>query len=170
MSKKGMNEERDFANMFCSSDSHCERVAGSGSRFEAVADCVLFTKQYHMLVEVKATKKSKFYIRERERVQLQNMYGIATRLNLVPVLAIKFKNRGWMVKVVDHDMPTVIEFDKNHCLKLLNNYKEVHTMQMDEMCYEVDDLRYKMEEIETLLKNILQKRGGLNANNIGKNI
>ncbi|OVE74885.1 hypothetical protein BVX95_00925 [archaeon D22] len=77
---------------------HCERVAGSGSGQNAVCDCILFKEGSVYLVEVKATKESKLYIRKGVKEQLDKMVEVAGRSNVKAMLAIKFKHRGWELR------------------------------------------------------------------------
>lgn len=74
---------------------HCERIAGSGCGVNAVCDCVLFRDGKVYLVEVKATKEKKFYYRKAVREQLERMKEVAVKHNAIPLLAVKFKGRGW---------------------------------------------------------------------------
>ena len=89
-------------------DGH--RIAGSGSASEAVCDCIIFHKKRTCLVEVKATKEDKLYMRTKIIEQLKRMISVCERNGLVPVLAIKFKHRGWnVVEIKSFDN---IEFNK----------------------------------------------------------
>jgi len=87
--------EREYANLMIERGYHCERVAGSGSGKNAVCDCILFRDGKVFLVEVKATKEKKFYYRKPVREQLERMKEVAMRHGAIPLLVIKFKNRGW---------------------------------------------------------------------------
>ncbi len=80
---------------------HCERVAGSGSGQDAVCDCVLFKHGKVFLVEVKATKEPKFYLRALIKEQLDKMTSVARKCNVGAVLAIKYKHRGWDIKELE---------------------------------------------------------------------
>jgi len=87
----------------------CFRVAGSGAAEEAVCDCILFLPE-PCLVEVKATKENVFYMRKNVREQLEKMIDVCSSNNLIPVLAVKFKHRGWnIIKIKDYDN---FKFDK----------------------------------------------------------
>ncbi len=79
---------------------HCERVAGSGSGQNAVCDCVLFRDAEVFLVEVKATKEPKLYLRKQVREQLDKMIFVARKSNVRALLAIKYKHRGWEERVL----------------------------------------------------------------------
>lgn len=100
--------EREFADMMCSEGHHCERVAGSGSAQKAVCDCILFRENKSFLVEVKTTKLKVFYIRKQVREQLETMRQIALRQNILALLAIKFKRRGWKTLEITEKIPKVI--------------------------------------------------------------
>lgn len=87
--------EREFVRMMTKLDIDCHRVAGSGSASEAVCDCIMFYQGKTCLVEVKATKEIKFYMRSGIVEQLQRMIAVCDKNGLIPVLAVKFKQRGW---------------------------------------------------------------------------
>ncbi|HLC77512.1 MAG TPA: hypothetical protein VJH92_00110 [Candidatus Nanoarchaeia archaeon] len=87
--------EREFVNLMTKLNIDCHRVAGSGAGKEAVCDCIMFYQKKTYLVEVKATKEKKLYMRGRIKEQLQNMLRVCEKNEVVPLLAIKFKHRGW---------------------------------------------------------------------------
>ena len=87
--------EREFVNLMIKQGHHCEHVAGSGSGREAVCDCILFKDGKVFLVEVKATKEKKFYMRKCVRDQLQRMRDVAVKNNVECMLAVKLKRKGW---------------------------------------------------------------------------
>jgi len=89
--------EREFRDMMILKGYHCERVAGSGSGHDAVCDCVLFTNGKTYLVEVKAVKDKIFYMRAEVKKQLGLMIEVCSKHGLIPLIAIKFKNRGWNI-------------------------------------------------------------------------
>ncbi len=89
--------ENEFVKNMLAEGHHCERVAGSGSGQQAVCDCVLFKEGKVYLVEVKATKEPKFYLRAVIKEQLDRMQEVAKRSNVGALLAIKFKYKGWEV-------------------------------------------------------------------------
>lgn len=100
--------EREFADMMCSEGFHCERVAGSGSAQKAVCDCILFRDNNSFLVEVKATKEKKFYVRTHVREQLETMRTTALKHNIQALLALKFKYRGWKQINITEKIPEVV--------------------------------------------------------------
>jgi len=87
--------ENEFVRLMQSQGHHCERVAGSGSGRQAVCDCILFKQGQVYLVEVKATKKPEFKPNKQIREQLERMKIVAVKQNIEPMMAIKWKNRGW---------------------------------------------------------------------------
>jgi len=89
--------EREFVNLMSKLGLDSHRIAGSGSGKEAVCDCILFFDKKTYLVEVKATKEEKFYFRKNVREQLNEMIKVCSRNGLIPVLAVKFKRRGWNI-------------------------------------------------------------------------
>jgi Holliday junction resolvase len=98
----GKEYEREFVRLMNRMGLDCHRIAGSGAASEAVCDCILFYNKKTYLVEVKATKEKKLYLRGRIKDQLQKMNLVAKRNEVIPILAIKFKRRGWnLVKVKD---------------------------------------------------------------------
>ncbi len=94
MSRKGTNFEHAFIEKEEAKGRHCERVAGSGSRREAICDVVLFKEGKTYLVEVKSTLKKKFYV-GKSREQLEKLQSIAVKHGTIPLLAIRFKRREW---------------------------------------------------------------------------
>lgn len=88
--------ENEFVKLMKNKGFHCERVAGSGKG--GVCDCVLFKDGEVFLVEVKATKEPKFYLRKTVKQQLEIMIKIAHKSNVGALLAIKYKGKGWGIK------------------------------------------------------------------------
>lgn len=88
--------ENEFVRLMNDKCFHCERVAGSGKG--GVCDCVLFREEKVFLVEVKATKEQKFYLRKAVREQLEKMIKVAHKANVGALLAIKYKGKGWELK------------------------------------------------------------------------
>ena len=92
--------ENEFVKRMIAKGYHCERVAGSGSGQYAVCDCILFKENVVYLVEVKATKEPKLYIRAGVKEQLDKMVNVAKKSNVRALLAIKYKHRGWEERVL----------------------------------------------------------------------
>ena len=90
--------ENEFVNLMISKGHHCERIAGSGCGKESVCDCILFKNGLVYLVEVKATKEPKFYLRAKIKEQLNEMITVAKKSNVRALLAVKHKRIGWDVK------------------------------------------------------------------------
>ena len=88
--------ENEFVKLMKEEGFHCERVAGSGKG--GVCDCVLFKDGKVFLVEVKATKEPKFYLRKGIKEQLEIMIKVAHKANVRALLAIKYKGKGWELK------------------------------------------------------------------------
>lgn len=89
----------------------CLRIAGSGAGSEAVADTILFVNGVSHLVEVKATREAPFYVRTHVRDQLNELYKVAIKNKLIPVLAVKFKRRGWKFYQVRDEMSKKLDFE-----------------------------------------------------------
>ena len=106
----GKEYEREFVRLMNNLGLDCHRIAGSGAASEAVCDCILFYDKKTYLVEVKATKEKKLYIRGRIQEQLKKMFAVAKKNEVIPILAIKFKRRGWNLINVNDFKP--IEFNK----------------------------------------------------------
>ncbi len=104
--------EREFVRLMNKQGITCFRIAGSGRAKEAVSDCVMYLPE-PCLVEVKATKESIFYMRKGVREQLQLMINDCEKNNLIPILAIKFKNKGWNIQKINTFQN--ITFDKKRC-------------------------------------------------------
>ena len=92
--------EREFVNLMTDRGIDCHRVAGSGAGKEAVCDCIMLYQKKTYLVEVKATKEKKLYMRGRIKEQLQAMLKVCEKNEVIPLLAIKFKHRGWNLFLV----------------------------------------------------------------------
>ncbi len=92
--------ENEYLKRMLNEGYHCERVAGSGSGSNAVCDCVLFKDGEVFLVEVKATKEAKFYLRAGIKEQLDKMVEVAKKSNVRALLAIKFKHKCWDERVL----------------------------------------------------------------------
>ncbi len=92
--------ENEYVKRMILAGYHCERIAGSGSGQNAVCDCILFKEGEVYLVEVKATKEPKFYLRALVKEQLNKMTTVAKERNVRALLAIKFKYRGWEERVL----------------------------------------------------------------------
>ncbi|MFW6450426.1 MAG: hypothetical protein ACOCZ6_05210 [Nanoarchaeota archaeon] len=92
--------ENEYLKRMIQQGYHCERVAGSGSGDNAVCDCILFKDGEVWLVEVKATKEPKLYLRANIKRQLEKMTEIARKSNVRAILAIKYKHRGWEEQVL----------------------------------------------------------------------
>ena len=68
--------ENEFVKKMIAEGHHCERIAGSGSGRNAVCDAILFKEGKTYLVEVKATKEPKLYLRANIKEQLERMKKI----------------------------------------------------------------------------------------------
>ena len=93
--------EREFVNMMNAQGIFCTRIAGSGSGKEAVCDCIFIKDGITHLVEVKATKEKKFYMRKAVKEQLETMMEVAKENNCTPIVAIKFKHNHWLLTPID---------------------------------------------------------------------
>ena len=103
--------EREYANMKCGKNSHCERIAGSGRAKNAVADCVLLGDRTS-LVEVKSIQGKVFRINGDTRLQLERMVAVCNRLGLGAILAIRFKRYGWKEVELNSSIPKKVEWSK----------------------------------------------------------
>ncbi|MFC1774993.1 hypothetical protein ACFLZN_01610 [Nanoarchaeota archaeon] len=101
--------ERQFVHMMCESGYHAERIADSGKGKYSVCDCILFKEGISYLVEVKATKFPVFVVNKYAREQFQKMIDVCSKNHIVPLLAIRFKNRGWK-QIVLKEIPKKISF------------------------------------------------------------
>ncbi len=114
--------EREFVNMMNQKGHLCMRIAGSGAGTEAVCDTVLFANGKSHLVEVKATRGLVLYVRKHIREQLNKLCTVATANNLIPLLAVKFKHKGWKLFSINYDSNEKLSFlggNKNECSTLL---------------------------------------------------
>jgi len=98
--------EREFCEYAESRGFHAERVAGSGSRKKSVCDVVLIRNGQGYLVEVKSTKDKTYYVSDKPgtRKRLNELIMVANKSGAIPLLAVRFKNRGkkksWIVKTL----------------------------------------------------------------------
>lgn len=89
---------------------HIERVAGSGSQENAVCDLIMLTLLNKYLIEVKATKEIKYCFCGEQRKKL---IETAVRVGAVPILAVRFKRRKWVLSnILIADSQTVKVADK----------------------------------------------------------
>ena len=105
--------EREFVRLMTKLGITCFRIAGSGAGEEAVSDCILYLPE-PCVVEVKKTKEELLYMRQSIKEQLERMVAVCMKDNLIPLLAIKFKYRGWNIIKVDELKN--ISFDKERCI------------------------------------------------------
>ena len=89
---------KQFENYYC---KYCRgrgefavRVAGSGASEGACCDVIRIAGGTY-LVEVKATKEAVFKPVKSVKEQLEKLREQAMSVHAVPMLAIRFKNRGW---------------------------------------------------------------------------
>jgi len=93
--------EREFVRMMNAEGHLCMRVAGSGQQASAVCDCVLFKEGKVYLVEVKATKENKLYLRKTIKNQIRKLCEVALDHKIIPLLAIKRKYKGWELQELE---------------------------------------------------------------------
>lgn len=101
--------EREYANMMCNI-GHCERIAGSGSAKQSVADCILIKDGQTFLVEIKATKASTLNIRASVREQLERMQQKARENGVQALLAVRFKGKGWQQVDITNEIPKSVNW------------------------------------------------------------
>ena len=96
MIKQQSKYEVDFIDDFLkvNPDAHAERVAGSGRKQTAKCDVIVIRAGKPFMVEVKATKHKKFCFSGSQRIE---MLGAASKCGAIPILAIRFKHRKWVV-------------------------------------------------------------------------
>lgn len=75
-------------------NAHGERVAGSGRRRTATCDVVAVVNSKPFLIEIKATKALKFCFSGQQRKEL---IKAAKKSGAIPLLAVRFKRRRWVV-------------------------------------------------------------------------
>ncbi len=109
--RNGIIYERQYARLQEKLGHHCERIAGSGARTNAVCDLVLFRQWKVYLVEIKSTKEKVFYISARIHSQLRKLQQIALAHSATPLLAIRFKYHGWKEIDLSKGVPAKVLFD-----------------------------------------------------------
>ncbi|GEM_PF-1081047 len=92
MSKRYASEvERELLRRIESSGGICFRVAGSGS-YGGKPDLIARIGNKYYVIEVKYTKNNFVYIKEEQKLKLIEQ---ALKFNAIPVLAVKFRKKGW---------------------------------------------------------------------------
>ena len=109
--------EREFVNLMNEKGHYSTRIAGSGSGKDAVCDCVTFMNKVPCFVEVKSTKDAVFYVRSHIRQQLEIMSQKALEVGARPVLALKFKHKGWNFHDLSGGVLSKFEFEMNNELR-----------------------------------------------------
>ncbi len=104
---------KQFENYYChlcrERGQFAVRVAGSGASEGACCDVILLDERAY-LVEVKTTKEPIFKLTNVVKQQLTFLREQALRVNAVPLLAIRFKNRGWREINISSGIPPNIEY------------------------------------------------------------
>ena len=91
-------------------NAHAERAAGSGVGKNAVCDVVFINEGKPYLIEIKATKFVKFCFSGEQR---ENLLRTAAKCSAVPLLAVRFKRRNWVVvNLLERDNWTVHSDEK----------------------------------------------------------
>jgi len=108
-SRRGSNAERELMKILESRGYHCERVAGSGINKKSVSDIVAIKDGKPYLIQCKLRKRNVFYPNEF-RDELRRLMIISKKCGAIPLLAIKFKGKGWkLIKL--YDVPKKITKD-----------------------------------------------------------
>src|SRR3989338_7538301 len=115
--------EREFVRLMTKLGITCFRIAGSGAGEEAVSDCILYLPE-PCVVEVKATKEELLYMRQSIKEQLERMVAVCMKDNLIPLLAIKFKYRGWNIIKVDELKKILFYKKRRNIYNLLKKKKK----------------------------------------------
>lgn len=92
MKKKGTRAERELIHILHNKEWGVMRSAGSGSTPLPSSDILASNKQCLLAIECKFIKGTKKYLYDEEIEQLTTF---ATKFNAIPILAIKFQNKGW---------------------------------------------------------------------------
>jgi len=92
-------------------DLHAERVAGSGRKKTAAGDVVVIKNSTPYITEVKATKEKNYCFTRGKR---ENLLEKSQRCGAIPLLAVRFKKRRWVVvNLTSRDCWTVHDNDKS---------------------------------------------------------
>jgi len=108
MRKSSLDWERKFCELAEQYDFHAERVASSGSRFNAVCDVVIVKAGAAYLVEVKSTSKQIFRINARVKQQLADLVDACESCGGIPILAVRFKRKEWKLLRLDTFKPVTM--------------------------------------------------------------
>lgn len=84
------------------------RVAGSGASEGACCDVIRMSQDSTYMVEVKATKDEVFKPTKTVKEQLEWLRKQALHVHAVPLLAIRFKNRGWVEQDITYEVPAIV--------------------------------------------------------------
>lgn len=97
---RGVNYEREFCDYALERGFHAERVAGSGHRRTSVCDVVLVKNGKCYLVEVKSTLNKTYYLSDKTGVKerITKLIETAQKSGAIPLLAVRFKGKRWVVK------------------------------------------------------------------------
>jgi Holliday junction resolvase len=112
---KASRYEREFCRFASSKGFHAERVAGSGLRKASVCDVVLIKRGKGYLVEIKSTRDKVYYLSDKQgvRERIEKLIEVASRCKAIPLLAVRFKRRGWVVKVLSKGLKKVGEDERS---------------------------------------------------------
>lgn len=87
---------------------HIERIAGSGSQQNAVCDLIMLTLLNKYFIEVKATKELKYCFCGEQRTHL---IETALKVGAIPILAVRFKRRNWVISNILISKSQTVKFD-----------------------------------------------------------
>jgi Holliday junction resolvase len=106
-------QNKSFENIYCKwkrKQGHLAmRIAGSGSSSGAYCDCIVIQDGKTTLVEVKSCKGTVLYVTSPVHKQLATLLEVCKKYIAKPVLAIRFKNRGWREIDLD-EIPKKVEY------------------------------------------------------------
>lgn len=102
--RRGYDAELELANRYCLPGSHAERVAASGGRQRSVCDVVAVVHGQAVFIEVKATSAPVLHA-SRFRDRLEKLRERALDCGALPLLAVLFRRRGWLLVPLSAGVP-----------------------------------------------------------------
>jgi len=113
--RSGVKYEREFCRYAEEKGYHAERVAGSGKLSFSVCDVVLIKDGKPYLVEVKSTNKEIYYIssKPQSRRKIIRLIEVAEKYGAVPLIAVWFKRRKWVVVKASKDRQKIVREEKS---------------------------------------------------------
>ncbi|MFW9853173.1 MAG: Holliday junction resolvase Hjc [Candidatus Thorarchaeota archaeon] len=106
-SPKGSRRERELLELLTKQGFVVHRVAGSGSKGEAICDLVAVKNGKVQFIECKSRRKA--YYTKFHSDQFKELIKIAKKCKAKPVLAVKLNYKDWQFFDLNKEIPEKIE-------------------------------------------------------------